>query len=95
MSIPKKILTLCLVFYLGIGMGYVSEHGLSENSRFESFTENLFRQKYLPILLPFTTLWLILPARGSKNLPFLSAQSHLTLPVQKKLPVSARIMKNS
>ena len=43
MSIPKKILTLCLVFYLGIGMGYVSEHGLSENSRFESFTENLFR----------------------------------------------------
>lgn len=43
MSIPKKILTLCLVFYLGIGMGYVSEHGLSENSHFESFTENLFR----------------------------------------------------
>lgn len=43
MSIPKKILTLCLVFFLGIGMGYVSEHGLSENSRFESFTENLFR----------------------------------------------------
>lgn len=43
MSITKKILTLCLVFFLGIGMGYVSEHGLSENSRFESFTENLFR----------------------------------------------------
>lgn len=43
MSIPKKILTLCLVFFLGIGIGYVSEHGLSENSRFESFTENLFR----------------------------------------------------
>ena len=43
MSIPKKILALCLVFFLGIGMGYVSEHGLSENSRFESFTENLFR----------------------------------------------------
>lgn len=43
MSIPKKILTLCLVFFLGIGMGYVSEHGLSENSRFESFTENLFQ----------------------------------------------------
>ena len=43
MSIPQKILTLCLVFFLGIGMGYVSEHGLSENSRFESFTENLFR----------------------------------------------------
>lgn len=43
MSIPKKILALCLVFFLGIGMGYISEHGLSENSRFESFTENLFR----------------------------------------------------
>ena len=90
MSIPKKILTLCLVFFLGIGMGYVSEHGLSENSRFESFTENLFRAE-----VSANTLWLILPARGSKNLPFLSAQSHLTLPVQKKLPVSARIMKNS
>lgn len=43
MSIPKKILALCLVFFVGIGMGYVSEHGLSENSRFEAFTKNLFR----------------------------------------------------
>ena len=50
MSIPKKILTLCLVFFLGIGMGYVSEHGLSENSRFESFTENLFQHPHQFVL---------------------------------------------
>lgn len=95
MSIPKKILTLCLVFFLGIGMGYVSEHGLSENSRFESFTENLFRAEVSANTLTLHYALADPASRGSKNLPFLSAQSHLTLPVQKKLPVSARIMKNS
>lgn len=45
MKIRRKILSLCLVFFIGIGMGYVSEHGLSENSRFEAFTEKLFQSE--------------------------------------------------
>lgn len=45
MNIPKKLLSLCLVFFLGLGMGYVSEHFFSENSHFEAFTEKLFESE--------------------------------------------------
>ena len=43
MKILKKILALTLVFALGIGAGYVSEHPVTENSRFQAFTEKLFK----------------------------------------------------
>ena len=43
MKILKKILALTLVFALGIGAGYVSEHPVTENSRFQAFTEKLFQ----------------------------------------------------
>ena len=39
----KKILALTQVFALGIGAGYVSEHPVTENSRFQAFTEKLFQ----------------------------------------------------
>lgn len=45
MSIPKKILALCLVFAAGIGMGSLSGHFISENSRFETFREKLFESE--------------------------------------------------
>ena len=45
MSIPKRILALCLVFAAGIGMGSLSGHFISENSRFETFTEKLFQSE--------------------------------------------------
>ena len=45
MSIPKRILALCLIFATGIGMGYLSGHFISENSRFETFTEKLFQSE--------------------------------------------------
>ena len=44
-SIPKRILTLCLVFAVGISMGILSDHFVSENSRFQSFTEKLFQSE--------------------------------------------------
>lgn len=44
-KILKKLLCLCLVFFLGIGMGYLSEHAFSENARFEAFTEKLFESE--------------------------------------------------
>lgn len=44
-SIPKRILTLCLVFAVGISMGILSDHFISENSRFQSFTEKLFQSE--------------------------------------------------
>ena len=45
MSIRKRILALCLVFAAGIGMGSLSGHFISENSRFETFTEKLFESE--------------------------------------------------
>lgn len=45
MNIPQRILALCLIFAAGIGMGCLSEHFISENSRFESFTEKLFQSE--------------------------------------------------
>ena len=42
MSIPKRLLALCLVFATGIGLGYLSDHFISENSRFQAFTDELF-----------------------------------------------------
>lgn len=44
-KILKKLLCLCLVFFLGIGMGYLSEHSFSENAHFEAFTEKLFQSE--------------------------------------------------
>lgn len=46
-SIPKRILALCLVFAFGITMGSLSGHFISENSRFESFTEKLFQSEVI------------------------------------------------
>ena len=45
MNLPKKLLALFLIFLLGTGIGYVSNHSLSENARFEDFTEELFRSE--------------------------------------------------
>ena len=45
MNLPKKLLALFLVFGLGTGIGYVSNHTLSENSRFDKFTEELFQSE--------------------------------------------------
>ena len=44
-NIPKRILSLCLVFAIGISMGVLSDHFVSENSRFQTFTEKLFRSE--------------------------------------------------
>ena len=44
-NIPKRILCLCLVFAIGISMGVLSDHFVSENSRFQTFTEKLFRSE--------------------------------------------------
>lgn len=45
MKILKKIIALCLVFCLGLGLGCLSEYPFTENSRFEAFTEKLFRSE--------------------------------------------------
>ena len=45
MNLPKKLLALFLIFLLGTGIGYVSNYSLSENARFEDFTEELFRSE--------------------------------------------------
>ena len=45
MNRPKTLLALFLIFLLGTGIGYVSNHSLSENARFEDFTEELFRSE--------------------------------------------------
>ena len=45
MKILKKIVALCLVFCLGLGLGCLSEYPFTENSRFEAFTEKLFRSE--------------------------------------------------
>lgn len=44
-NIPKRILSLCLVFAIGISMGVLSDHFVSENSCFQTFTEKLFRSE--------------------------------------------------
>lgn len=44
-NIPKRILSMCLVFAIGISMGVLSDHFVSENSRFQTFTEKLFRSE--------------------------------------------------
>ena len=44
-NIPKRILCLCLVFAIGISIGVLSDHFVSENSRFQTFTEKLFRSE--------------------------------------------------
>ncbi len=36
-NIPKRILSLCLVSAIGISMGVLSDHFVSENSRFQTF----------------------------------------------------------
>lgn len=45
MSIPKRLLALCLVFVIGIGLGCLSDHFISENSRFQAFTDELFQSE--------------------------------------------------
>ena len=44
-SIPKRILSLCLVFAVGISMGILSDHFISENSRFQIFVDKLFQDE--------------------------------------------------
>ena len=44
-SIPKRLLALCLVFATGIGLGCLSDHFISENSRFQAFTDELFQSE--------------------------------------------------
>ncbi len=45
MKILKRIIALCLVFCLGLGLGCLSEYPFTENSRFEAFTQKLFRSE--------------------------------------------------
>lgn len=45
MRILKRFLSLCLVLLLGIGIGYVANHVLSENGRFEKFTQEIFQSE--------------------------------------------------
>lgn len=63
MKILKKILALTLVFALGIGAGYVSEHPVTENSRFQAFTEKLF-QTEVSRQCPDPPLYTGRPGRG-------------------------------
>lgn len=48
-SALKKILTrlfsLCLVFILGISIGYLANHVFSENAKFEAFTKKIFQEE--------------------------------------------------
>ena len=89
MSIPKRILALCLVFAAGIGMGSLSGHFISENSRFETFTEKLFQSEVTSSTL---TLHSILRKKASRSLKLLSA---LLSQILTKQPVSVRNMKTN
>ena len=43
-NIPKRILSLCLVFAIGISMGVLSDHFVLKLP-FQTFTEKLFRSE--------------------------------------------------
>ena len=90
MSIPKRILALCLVFATGIGMGYLSDHFISENSRFETFTQKLFQSEVSSNTLTLHYTLADPDKKGIQNPKSLLAPRSLT---RIKRPASARNMK--
>ena len=94
-SIPKRLLALCLVFATGIGLGCLSDHFISENSRFQAFTDELFQSEVSNNKItrsPCITPSPIPPKKESKNPKppwVLSSQT------QTKQPTSARNMKKN
>jgi len=89
-SIPKRLLALCLVFATGIGLGCLSDHFISENSRFQAFTDELFQSEVSNNTL--TLHYTLAPKKESKNPKppwVLSSQT------QTKQPTSARNMKKN
>ena len=92
MSIPKRLLALCLVFATGIGLGCLSDHFISENSRFQAFTDELFQSEVSNNTLTLHYTSPIPPKKESKNPKppwVLSSQT------QTKQPTSARNMKKN
>ena len=92
MSIPKRILALCLVFAAGIGMGSLSGHFISENSRFETFTEKLFQSEVTSSTLTLHYTLTHPEKKASRSLKLLSA---LLSQILTKQPVSVRNMKTN
>ena len=91
-NIPKRILSLCLIFAIGISMGVLSDHFVSENSRFQTFTENYSDPKYAAIPSPFTTLLHTLKKKVSESPRQLLELHFLT---RLRPPVSVRNMRKS
>lgn len=44
-KILSRLLFLCLVFVLGISIGYLTNHVFSENAKFEAFTKKIFQEE--------------------------------------------------
>ena len=65
-NIPKRILSLCLVFAIGISMGVLSDHFVSETPVFRPLRKNYSGPKYAAIPSPFTTLLHTLKKRYQK-----------------------------
>lgn len=91
-NIPKRILSLCLVFAIGISMGVLSDHFVSENSRFRPLRKNYSGPKYAAIPSPFITLLHTLKKKVSESPRQLLELHFLT---RLRPPVSVRNMRKS
>ena len=91
-NIPKRILSLCLVFAIGISMGVLSDHFVSENSRFQTFTEKLFRSEVCSNTL---TLHYTLAHPEKKGIRKPEATLELHFLTRLRPPVSVRNMRKS
>lgn len=85
LSMPFKILKkkssffiacgLIFTFIIGIAAGYFSAHGITENGKFEAFTQEVFRNEVsLAVLLLFIIPWLIRKSRESGEKQLLLAR---------------------
>ena len=91
-SIPKRLLALCLVFATGIGLGCLSDHFISENSRFQAFTDELFQSEVSNNTL---TLHYTLANPSKKGIKKPKPPWVLSSQTQTKQPTSARNMKKN
>ena len=91
-SIPKRLLALCLVFATGIGLGCLSDHFISENSRFQAFTDELFQSEVSNNTL---TLHYTLANPSKKGIKNPKPPWVLSSQTQTKQPTSARNMKKN
>ena len=56
-------LSLCLVLFAGMGIGFLSSHVWSQNGRFRTFTNEIFEKKESPgrprLLVRSAAIWMI------------------------------------